>query len=144
MVEKDFQSIVTHTFNSQDGWCYKIPDSGWDLKPYDCYGFHNGMTYVMELKWMSKPQAFNFSRLEQHQIDNLIRTYEIMGDNARCMFIVGIDYGRTDKRAYVFCNEQLYEIARRKKEKRNLLKKDFNELPFLKIKSRIVQDLLIL
>ena len=102
------------------------------------------MTYVMELKWMSKPQAFNFSRLEQHQIDNLIRTYEIMGDNARCMFIVGIDYGRTDKRAYVFCNEQLYEIARRKKEKRNLLKKDFNELPFLKIKSRIVQDLLIL
>lgn len=135
---------MTHTFNSQDGWCYKIPDNGFDQKPYDCYGFHDGMTYVMELKHLNKPQAFNFSRLEQHQIDNLLKTYEIMGDNVRACFIVGVEYSRLDKRAYVFCNEQLREIARRKKEKKNILKKEFDSLPFLKIKNRIVQDLFIL
>ena len=141
MLEKDFQSILTHTFTSQEGWCYKIEDAGFSPKPYDCYGFHDGMAYVMELKWMNKPQAFNFSRLEQHQIDNLLRTYEIMGDNARCMFIIGINYSRLDKRVFIFCNEQLKEIARRKKEKRNLLKKDFDNLPFLKIKNKAMPHL---
>ena len=142
MLEKDFQSIVTHTFNSQNGWCYKIPDNGFDTKPYDCYGFHDGMSYVMELKWLNKPQAFNFNRLEQHQIDNLIKTYEIMGDNVRACFIVGIDYGRLDKRVFIFCNDQLYDIKKRKEEKKNLLKKDFQNRPYLKIKNKIVQDLL--
>lgn len=143
MIERDFQSIVTHTFMVQNGFCYKIPDTSYDQqRPYDCYGFHDGMTYVMELKWLQKPQAFNFARLEQHQIDNLIRTYEIMGDNVRACFIVGVEYSRMDKRAYVFTNDQLYDIRKRKEEKRNLLKKDFSNLPYLKIKNRIVQGLL--
>lgn len=134
--------MVTHTFTTQNGWCYKIPDVGFDLKPYDCFGFHNGMSYVMELKWLPKPQAFNFNRLEQHQIDNLIQTYEIMGDNVRACFIIGVEYSRMDKRAYVFTNEQLYEIRRRKENKENILKKEFSNLPYLKIKNRIVQDFL--
>ena len=134
MLESDFNSIVTKSFNSQGGYGFKIPDerstiTGFHSKnPYDVFGLREGKFWAWESKWMNKVQSFNFNRLEQHQIDNLIKAYEIMGDNSVCVFAVGVDFGRADKRIFVWGNSELYNIRERKLSKNNILGKEFQKL----------------
>lgn len=139
MLERDFNSIITKTINEAGGYSFKIPDSfsmttGYHSKnPYDIFGLYQGKFLALELKWLQKPQAFNFTRLEQHQIDNLIKSYEIMKDNSFCALVIGVDYGRNDKRVFVWSNDELYKIRQRKEEGISILKKEFDTLPYVKI-----------
>lgn len=134
MLESDFNTIVTKSFNSQGGHGFKIPDerstiTGFHSKnPYDVYGLYKGKFWAWESKWMNKVQSFNFNRLEEHQINNLIKDYEIMGDNSLCIFAIGIDFGRADKRIFVWGNSELYNIRERKFAKKNILGKEFQNL----------------
>lgn len=130
--ESDFNSIVTKSLNSQGGFGFKIPDerstlTGFHSKnPYDIFGLFENNFVAWESKWMNKPQSFNFERLEQHQIDNLIKAFELI-DNCMSVFAVGIDFGRADKRVFIWKNEDLYEILKRKNDKKNILKKEFEQ-----------------
>jgi penicillin-binding protein-related factor A (putative recombinase) len=134
MLESDFNTIVTKSFNSQGGYGFKIPDerstiTGFHSKnPYDVYGLYKGKFWAWESKWMNKVQSFNFSRLEDHQIDNLIKSYEIMDGNGISIFAIGVDFGRADKRVFIWGNEELYIIKERKLSKKNILGKEFKEL----------------
>lgn len=134
MLESDFNTIVTKSFNSQGGYGFKIPDerstiTGFHSKnPYDVYGLYKGKFWAWESKWMNKVQSFNFSRLEDHQIDNLIKSYEIMDGNGISIFAIGVDFGRADKRVFIWGNEELYIIRERKLSKKNILGKEFKEL----------------
>ena len=134
MLESDFNSIVTKSFNSQGGYSFKIPDerstiTGFHSKnPYDVFGLYKGKFWAWESKWMNKVQSFNFSRLEDHQIDNLIKSYEIMEGNGVSVFAIGVDFGRADKRVFIWGNEALYIIRERKLSKKNILGKEFKEL----------------
>jgi len=134
MLESDFNSMVTKSFNSQGGYGFKIPDerstiTGFHSKnPYDVYGLYKGKFWAWESKWMNKVQSFNFSRLEEHQIDNLIKSYELMEGNGISVFAIGVDFGRADKRVFIWGNEALYIIRERKLSKKNILGKEFKEL----------------
>ena len=145
MLEKDFNSIVTKSFNSQGGYSFKIPDerstiTGFHSKnPYDVFGLYKGKFWAWESKWMNKVQSFNLNRLEDHQIDSLIKSYEIMGENGVSVFAIGVDFGRADKRIFIWANSELYNIRERKKLKSNILGKEFKELTnFVRISKKEV------
>lgn len=145
MLESDFNSIVTKSFNSQGGYGFKIPDerstiTGFHSKnPYDVYGIYNGKFWSWESKWMNKPQSFNFNRLEDHQIDNLIKSYELMRGNGVSVFAIGVDYGRADKRVFIWKNEDLYKIKERKELGKNILKKELDSLKnYVKISKGLI------
>ena len=132
MLESEFNSIVTKSLNNQGGFGFKIPDerstlTGFHSKnPYDIYGLYKNNFVAWESKWMNKPQSFNFDRLEEHQIENLIKSFELI-DNCLAVFAVGIDFGRNDKRVFIWKNKDLYNIKERKENKSNILKKEFEQ-----------------
>lgn len=141
MIESEFNGIITKSFNNQGAYAYKIPDTfsmttGYHSKnPYDIFGFYQGKFVAWESKWLNKPQAFNFDRLEEHQIENLIKSYEMMRPNVLSIFAVGVDYGRSDKRVFIWANEDLYKIRDRKINKNSIFKKEFDSLTnYVKIK----------
>lgn len=133
MLESDFNSIVVRSLNQQGGYGYKIPDTfsvyshQRNTAPYDIFGYYNGKFVCCESKWLQKPQAFNLNRLEDHQITNLIKAYELMRGNGISLFVIGVDYGKGDKRVYRWKNEELYNILDRKNNKQSILKKEFEQ-----------------
>lgn len=140
MLENQFNSIVTKSINSQGGFAFKIPDerstiTGFHSKnPYDIYGLYNNRFICWESKNLSKPQAFNLNRLEEHQIDNLIQSMKLI-DNCLAVFAICVDFGRNDKRVFIWKNEDLFLIKERKNKKENILKKEFEQRSnFVKIK----------
>ena len=140
MIESDFNSIVTKSLNSQGGFGFKIPDerstlTGFHSKnPYDIFGLFDGHFIAWESKYLQKPSAFNFNNLQEHQIDNLIKAFEIC-PNAISRFAIGVNFGRADVRCYFWKNEDLYDIKARKDNKKNILKKEFENLDnYIKIK----------
>lgn len=130
MLESKFNSIVTSSINSQGGFAFKIPDerstvTGFHSKnPYDIYGIYKGLFVCWESKSLSEPSAFNLNRLEQHQLDNLISNYEML-PNCLAVLAICVDFGRGDKRVFVFKDRDLYTIRERKASRRNILKKEF-------------------
>ena len=134
MLEKDFNTIVTRSFNDFGGYGFKIPDerstiTGFHSKnPYDVFGIYKGKFWAWESKWMNGVKAFNFSHLQDHQIDSLIKSYELMEGNGISVFAIGIDFGRADKRVFIWKNEMLYDIKERKNSNKSILAKEFKEL----------------
>lgn len=132
MLESEFNSIVTKSLNNQGGFGFKIPDerstiTGFHSKnPYDIYGLYKNNFVAWESKWLNKPQAFNFDRLEEHQINNLIKSFELI-NNCLAVFAIGVDFGRADKRVFIWKNKDLYKIKERKQSKTNIFKKEFEE-----------------
>ena len=88
---------------------FKIPDASGQFaatikRAYDGIGLieKNGELHFCcwEAKWLKDLSAFNFKRVEEHQ-DYFIRAHRkavgVLG-----YVIVGVDAGRSDKRAYIF------------------------------------------
>ncbi len=134
MVESEFNSIITRSFMDQGGYAFKIPDTfsmstGYHSKnPYDIFGIYRGMFVAWESKYLQSPGSFNFKKLQDHQIENLILSYEMMTPNVLSVFAVGVDYGRGDKRVFIWKNESLYDIRDRRISGRSILKKEFDSL----------------
>lgn len=133
MLESDFNSIIVKSLNTQGGYGYKIPDTfsiysqQRNKAPYDIFGYYKGKFICCESKWLPQPKAFPLTRLEEHQIENLIKAYENI-ENSIALFIIGVDFGKSDKRCYIWKNESLYYIRERKENKKNILKKEFEQL----------------
>ena len=96
---------------------YKIPDeSGFQygahtsIRCFDGIGMldskyfgenNNQLKFICwEAKYLKKPGAFAFSKIRPWQNEYLC-AYE-KADKVKSLVIVGIDYGRADKRAFVF------------------------------------------
>ena len=132
--EAELNGILVKSLNQQ-GWAYKIPDqvsltTGFGApKPFDIIGIYRdikgvGHPLYAESKLIKQPSAFNFNRLEDHQIENLLKCQKLL-PNALVLFLVCVDFGRAEKRVYFYKNMQyLYE---RKQNKRSILKKEFEE-----------------
>lgn len=131
MLEKNFQTHLTRAFKKLGGFLYKIPDCGFDRKPFDCCGVLKGRPIAVELKWLTSPKAFPLTRFEDHQLQGLKEWWLAGGES---YLIIGIDYGRADKRLFVWHNGELLGLEQRKAEKRNILKKEFEKLPYFKMK----------
>lgn len=144
MIESDFNSLLVRSLNSQDGWGYKIPDTfsiysqQRNKAPYDIFGYYRGHFICCESKWLQQPKSFPLTRLEDHQLANLIKCYEGV-ENSLSLFLIGVDFGRGDRRCFVWKNKDLYYIKERKELKKNFLKKDFEILKnFVPIKKNSI------
>lgn len=144
MIESDFNSILTRSLHDSGWFGFKIGDQRSSItqfhskNPYDLFGYYKGRFVCCESKWLKEPMAFNFTRLEDHQIENLIKAHEMV-DNCLAMFVIGVDFGRGDKRVFIWKDKDLYYIQRRKQNKDNILKKEMLTLNnYVKIKKGVV------
>ena len=132
MLEENFNTIVSHSLD----FGYKIADTfssaGTRSKsPFDGFGIHKGHLVVWESKWLKTPKAFQFSRLQDHQIENLLRFSKV--ENCVALFLIGVDFGRGDKRVFYWTDMDY--IDERKRSSQSILKKEFLSLTnFVKIK----------
>lgn len=128
--ERDLNSLITRSINKK-GFAHKISDSV-SLKssqsnklPFDIFGIYNGKPVYIESKFLKEPKAFNFSRLEEHQIKSLIKCKKLCPD-AACLVLIGVVFGRGDIRVFYFDDpEYLYD---RKLHRQSILKKDFESM----------------
>jgi penicillin-binding protein-related factor A (putative recombinase) len=130
MTEIDVNRIIG---NSCD-WRYKIPDAGHGLKPFDGIALFKGNAIYWEAKLLKEVKAFNFTRLEDHQIANLQQVAAQNTPNILPLFLVVVAFGRLDKRLYIFRDMQY--IGERKLQKRSILKGEWehrrNYVPVVK------------
>jgi penicillin-binding protein-related factor A (putative recombinase) len=112
-------------------WYYKISDLDASRgvpsakKPFDGFGILKGKPVYWEAKFLKTCEAFNFSQLKQHQIDNLV-TIKKNAPEAICLFIIGVKMAERDVRAFIFTD--MLDIKQRKEERRSILKKEFEQL----------------
>lgn len=136
--EAEFNTIVTHSLTLG----HKIGDqrstiTGFHSKnPFDGFGVFKGKEQAypvyFESKFLSEPRAFNFDRLEEHQLYSLL-TFATLLPESLSLFLICVDFGRNDKRVYVF-RDMLY-IKERKENKESITKKEFMiRKNFVKIK----------
>lgn len=123
--EAEFNTIVTKSLD----WGFKIPDTGNSVMyapknrlPFDGFGAVNGKPVYFESKYLSTVRAFNFNRLEDHQIENLLKLKELMPD-ALVLFLICVDFGRGDKRVFFF--RDMDYVNQRKMAKDSITKKEF-------------------
>ena len=139
--ESEFNTVVKNSIINCDGFAHKISDIGQiqhGTLPFDIFGCCKNKMIVCESKFYKEPQAFNFKRLEYHQIKSLIQVYESFSDPDRicALFIIGMRFGRNDTRVFWWKNEDLYYIQRRKSSNKSIYKKEFLEMDkYIKIKN---------
>ena len=138
MREKEFTTRLHKIFKDNGAWIWKIRDDGF-LNCFDAVGCYKGIPLAFEYKFLPSPKAFPFTRLEEHQIQNLKEHWKAGGWSA---LVIGVCYGRGDIRVFVYANEQLPMIEQRKKEKKNILKKEFDNSTYMKMKERNLDDFL--
>jgi hypothetical protein len=130
---------------------FKIPDVASDFsitiaKAFDGFGVskdtdikhvstHTYVPVYWESKFANHFKSFDLSRIEQHQIDNLVKLKYLM-PYAKCWIIYGVKVARGDNRVFIF--DDVEDIKLRKKEKRNFLKKELEGLFYYKV----VKDLI--
>ena len=124
MLETAFNSIVSRSLNlKESSFGYKIADtfsSGGtrSLSPFDGFGVYvsesgKGYPVYWESKSLSEPKSFPMTRLEDHQINYLIKLYNALGEDALCL--------------------------ERKDQKKNILKKEFETLNnFVRVERSII------
>ena len=119
------ESIINHNIGKSLDWYHKIADGAMQKLPFDGFGLYQGKSIYWEAKYLPKPKSFNFHRLEDHQISNLLKI-EIL-DQSRKNFVplllIAVNFGRADVRVFYYKNMQ--EIHERKLAKKNILKKEF-------------------
>lgn len=130
MLENQLNAIVGASCN----WHFK-PEDGARLKSpicFDGFGVYRpadasklALPVYWESKNLKKPQSFNFKELQPHQVNNLEAVQKLLGNNALVLFLICVDYGRMQKRVYVF--RDLKYISARKAEQKNIFKKEFDK-----------------
>lgn len=141
--ESDCCSIIKNSFLLLGEECFKIPDpSGLYAKtiarPFDMIATLSGHPVFIEAKFMKGMQAFALSRIEDHQIEAL-KSWRGKIPGSESWIVLGVNAGRADNRIYIFKN--ILDIAGRRMERRNYLKKDLEQLPYMKVQKNLV-DLL--
>ena len=139
VLESAFNSIVSRSLSlKESSFGYKIADTfssggARSLSPFDGFGVYvsetgKGYPVYWESKSLKEPKSFPLTRLEDHQINYLIKLYNALGEDALCLFLICVDFGRADKRVFVWKNKDLLYIKERKDQKKNILKKEFETL----------------
>ena len=126
--EAAFNTIVTHSLT----FGHKIGDQGSTISgyhsknPFDGFGIActdlGNFAVYFESKYLREPSAFNWNRLEDHQIDSLLTCKKLLPD-CLALFLICVDFGRADKRVFVF--RDMDYINNRKQLKQSITKKEF-------------------
>lgn len=94
-------------------------------KPYDCYALFSGKFFAMELKLMTKIQAFPFNKVSESQISHLNEVTKCGG------------------RGYIVINYRVSKIPEKTQAKYNLRSSKLNEVYALRINDFINLDIII-
>lgn len=143
MNEADLNTIVKNSVNETiGGWAYKIPDPQGQQaisavqRPYDGFGFLNYSPLYWEGKFQKGYKAFNFKRIEDHQIDNLTIAQVLSKKNKIPVYscvALGVWQSREYFDVFFFDIESLNQLIG--SGKKSILKK---ELEHLKVKGMCV------
>ena len=101
---------------------------------FDGFGILEQKPMYWESKFSQKLQAFNLQRLEPHQAKALSDIINIL-PTALCLVIYAVHVGRGDTRIYIF---DWNYLRQRYDEKRNVLKKELELLPYNPVKKGVV------
>lgn len=120
------ESIINHNIGKSLDWYHKIADGAMQKLPFDGFGLYRDKAIYWEAKYLPKPQSFNFHRLEDHQIANLLDIEKLDKSNGNFipLLLIAVNYGRADVRVFYYKN--MSEIDKRKRGKKNILKKEFD------------------
>ena len=120
------EATINRYIGKSASWYHKISDAGRGQKPFDTVGIFKDKALYIEAKYLPSPKSFNFNRLENHQIANLLAIEEL--DQGRGNFVplvlIAVNYGRGAIRIYYYTD--MANIDKRKREKKNILKKEFD------------------
>lgn len=136
--EAEFNTIVTRSLT----FGHKIGDQSSSLtgfhskNPFDGFGIAEtdlgNFPVYFESKYLKEPSAFNWNRLEDHQVSSLQKCKRLLPD-CLAVFLICVDFGHADKRVFVF--KDIDYIFNRKLEKRSITKKEFlSRKNFVRIK----------
>ncbi len=119
------EKIINSQVRASLEFGHKISDESRVKKPMDVFGTYKGKAIYIETKYLSSPKSFNFNRLETHQIASLLKIEKenILGAFVP-LLLIAVNYGRGRVRVYYY--KDMAEIDRRKREKNNILKKEFD------------------
>lgn len=136
MNEAQFCGLIKASFPKD--WIFKIPDPSGAYamtvkRAFDGIGMiqkEDGVHFLCwEAKYLPKAGAFNFNRVEPHQ-DFYLREYKkAMG--VISYLIVGIDFGRADKRVFIFDWDE--DFGKLYAKGFSIHKKDLERLPYNKV-----------
>lgn len=132
------ETHINRTIGKSLDWYFKIPDNAFLNKlPFDGFGVYKGYSIYWEAKYLNKPSAFNFSRLEDHQIQNLLEISKQNSEYIIPLLLIAVNFGRSDTRIYYY--KDIKEIAKRKQNKESILKKEFESSKnYIKIKKSLI------
>jgi len=125
----------------QGDLAYKIPDPTGQFintipRPFDLFGSVRGLPWYCEVKFLNKLQSFDLQRIEDHQIQNLLDLKE-KTVGALCWIVLAVKVARGDSRFYIF--KDILDIAERRKNKRNYLKKELETLTYYTVRKNLIE-----
>lgn len=141
MNESYYCTIIKNSLINGNNLCYKIPDpsglySSTIQRPFDLFGSYNNKPLYIEVKFMKGLKSFNLKNIKDHQIENLL-LYKNKIENSECWIILGCYVKPRDNRIYIF--KDIEDIKSRRDNCRNILKKELETIPYLKIKNNMVE-----
>jgi penicillin-binding protein-related factor A (putative recombinase) len=128
MKEKDLNTIINNSFKEL-GFSHKIADpiGGTGIQnPFDGFSVLQGKQWYWEAKLLKGYQAFNFNKIENHQLESLRLIEDHSCSHTRCLFIVGIWEAYKYTHIYIFDFKYIEE--KKFDGKKSILKKDFQDL----------------
>lgn len=137
MKEADLNRIVAQSLD----WGYKIPDppqvvaTTASQRPFDGFGTWRALPVYWEGKFSKQLKSFDLSRIADHQAEALSAINTTIGV-AHIWIVYGVHVGRGDFRIWVFDWEY---IRPRREERRNILKKELEQLPYFSVKKQLIQ-----
>lgn len=126
MLEKDLNSIINRSL-SEYGFSHKIADpmhGTGTQKPFDGFSVFLNSSWYWESKFLKGYQAFNFKRIESHQMDSLLYIKKEL-DKVYSLIILGVYYPRKYFDLYFFDIDYIYNLIDSKK---SILKKELLDL----------------
>lgn len=105
MKETDLNRIIVKSIKQNDGWAHKISDDaqnfiGTSKKPFDYFGVLNNKPIYGESKLIKNGiYAFNFKRIEDHQLTSLMNIRKRL--ESTCYTVFSIGFWKSRKFFYV-------------------------------------------
>ena len=70
--ESEFQRDLWKSMKKKWYWIYKLPDTGYNLKPFDMFAVKNGVPYWIELKLFKKKPLETYEQIYKELRPNQI------------------------------------------------------------------------
>ena len=139
--EQELCTVIRNSVNgTANSIAWKIPDPTSSFgsatkRPFDLFGTLNGVPFYAEAKYMKTALSFDLQDIEDHQIESLLEVQK-SNPSCKCYIILGMKWDRGDTRVYFF--PDMKDIALRRKEHRNYLKKDLALLPYISVRKDLL------